>query len=96
LVANCDDNRSLEREADVMLIHLKPVATQGTKRTSLRNEPAPASPLPVAQLPPRSCPRHARCGACPECQRLAISRSAAHLAASVQAAQEWARNHRAA
>jgi hypothetical protein len=63
------------------------------------NAPRPASRrvthLRLAQLPPRSCPRHTRPGPCPECQRLAVLRSAAHMAASVRAAEEWAR-HRVA
>jgi hypothetical protein len=60
-----------------------------------RSESAPVTPLRLAQLPPRSCPRHARPGPCPECQRLTALRSAAHMAASVRAAEEWER-HKAA
>ena len=62
------------------------------KPNAPRSESAPVTPLRLAQLPPTSCARHARPGPCPECQRLATLRSAAHLAASVQAAEEWARN----
>ena len=51
---------------------------------------------PLTLLPPISCPRHSRPGPCPECQRMVTLRSAAHLAASVQAAQEWAQRHQAA
>jgi hypothetical protein len=42
------------------------------------------------RLPAACCPRHSRPGPCGECQRLAMLRSAAQLAASLQAAQEWA------
>jgi hypothetical protein len=65
------------------------------KRNAPRSESAPVTPLRLAQLPPRSCPRHTRPGPCPECQRLTVLRSAAHMAASVRAAEEWARNQAA-
>jgi hypothetical protein len=45
---------------------------------------------PTAPLPPFVCPQHSRPGPCSACQRLAKRRHAAHLAASIQAAQRWA------
>jgi hypothetical protein len=64
--------------------------TQGTFSPKPGSKPQDRATL----LPPACCPGHDRPGPCSECQRLATLRSAAHLAASVQAAQEWA--HRAA